>query len=119
MIIFKKFGETVSISNRDWKKLRARFNPHNASFKTKYYMVEKACPFCPKYNDDNCLDCPLDIFTDGLELGCEIFFNKLFPDRFFVTTEIGEIKWHKEIDLAVRKQLGQLQKMMDKIEASQ
>lgn len=119
MIIFRKFGKKVKIPNADWKKLRARFNPHNAIRKGGEYIIEKGCPFCPKYHQGEtykCKGCPLSVFLDGHKLGCENFLKKLFISLDFNAGDIAELSWWKENDLSARTQLYKLQVMMDKIE---
>ena len=119
MIIFKKFGKKVKITNKDWKQLRARFTPHNAIRKGGRYIIEKGCPFCPKYQPTascECKGCPLAVFAHSHHLGCEIFFSKLFPGMEFNAGDITEISWWKEDDVKARTQLYKLQVMMGKIE---
>lgn len=120
MIIFKKFGKKVKITNADWKKLRARFNPHKAVATSLGYAIKKACPFCKKYHHYlHCKGCPLTIFADDGGLGCENFFLKLFPDMEFETGDISEVYWDKCCDIEVRIQLYKLQTMMGVIEGLQ
>ena len=119
MIIFKKFGKKVKITNKDWKQLKARFNPHNAIRKGSRYIIEKGCPFCPKYQpfaSCECKGCPLAVFSHEGKLGCERFFNELFLSKDFDARSIGEVLWWKGDDLKARTQLHKLQGMMDKIE---
>ena len=119
MIIFQKFGKKIKITNEDWGKLRSRFNPHNAVRKGGKYIIEKGCPFCPKYQPTvscECKGCPLAVFSHESRLGCEKFFDKLFPNLEFNAGDITELTWWKGCDLKARIQLYKLQRMMDKIE---
>lgn len=119
MITFKKFGKKIKITNADWKGLRARFTPHNAIRKGSRYIIEKGCPFCPKYQpfaSCECKGCPLAVFSHESKLGCERFFGELFLSLEFNAGDIAEISWWKEDDIHARIQLYKLQGMMDKIE---
>ena len=119
MIVFKKFGETIKIRNDHWKRLRARYNPENATLNTKkgYYEIKRMCPFCNVYNDE-CDGCPFEEF--GGEYGCLEFFERLFRGGTrFDHGLIDIVTWDEYEDKEARKQLNRLQAMMDKIEASQ
>ena len=122
MITFKKFGKEVKISNADWKKLKARFSPHNARAKRDTYVIEKECPLCTKYNKhsmDRCEGCPFDVFGNNFDMGCVVFFEQLFPDMKFNTDNTQDIYWDKSQDLEAREQLYELEDMIAKIEVSQ
>ena len=117
MIIFKKFGETIKIHNAHWKKLRARYDPENAVWiKSKeVYRIRKKCPFCDLYTE--CNACPFMVF--GIH-GCYEFFEQVFPSgQAFESDITTEVEWERDNDKKARKQLTKLQRMMDKIEASQ
>lgn len=122
MIIFKKFDKTIEICNDHWKKLRTRYSPENAVYikSREVYKIRKKCPFCDLYNTthgDECNGCPFRAF--GLH-GCYEFFEQVFSSgQAFESDVIAEITWDKGDDKEARKQLTKLQKMMDKIEASQ
>jgi len=122
MITFKKFGKEIKISNKDWKKLKARFSPHNAVVGRDRYVIEKECPLCAKYNkraSDCCTGCPLDVFSTDWDNGCFVFFDKLFPKMKFRIGEDADISWDILEDLEARKQLYELEDIMAKIEDSQ
>ena len=117
MIIFKKFGETFEIQDSHWKRLRERFNPKNAKLIVSrgMYQIRKKCPFCSTYN--SCKGCPFEVFE---KYGCFDFFERIFPNGIeFDATETPTIDWDEKHDKEARKQLNRIQKMMDKIEASQ
>lgn len=117
MITFKKFGKTVKIRNDDWRRLRERFNPKNAVYDGSEgrYKIRRKCSLCSRY--DKCDGCPLDQFGDD---GCIFFFAKIFRDGInFEHGNVTRIAWDKEDDKKAKKQLNRLQRMMDKIEASQ
>jgi len=120
MIKFKKFGKEIKIHNYDWKKLRERFDVKNArwDFVMEDYRVGKDCSLCDRYKTlfGSCGSCPFVVFDR--ENGCMDFFKKLFnPMRFKVGSMA--VHWPKQANKLARKQLGQILKMMDKIEASQ
>jgi hypothetical protein len=118
MIIFKKFGKTIKIRNDHWKRLRARYNHENAVLDAKegYYKIRRHCPFCNLYL--GCTGCPFDEFEE--EYGCLSFFEQLFRGGTrFDHGLIDMVTWDEWEDKKARKQLSRLQKMMDKIEASQ
>lgn len=115
MITFEKFGKTIKIRNDDWKKLRERFDATKAKWDGGHYEILMSCPVCDRYM---CPDCPFHVFVIEDELGCINFIEKLFKPMHF-TPGNEEISWSKNENKLARKQLGQLLKMMDKIEASQ
>jgi hypothetical protein len=120
MITFKKFGKEIKILTSDWKKIRKRFNPHNAIVRGKRCIIEEKCPLCKKYLANNCVGCPLDVFYSNSFSGCTIFFSRLFTNGIeFQIEESHYIHWQKESDLVARTQLYNFLDMMDKIEASQ
>ena len=117
MITFKKFGKTIKIKDSHWKRLRERFNPKNAKLNVNkgIYKIRIICPFCKLYSD--CVGCPLEVFG---KYGCFTFFERVFRNGTeFDQTDITTIDWDKCVDKKARNQLIRLQKMMDKIEASQ
>jgi len=115
MIAFKEFGKTVKIRNDDWKKMRERFDVDKAWWDGGYYKISTSCPVCDRYV---CPNCPFHVFVTKDELGCINFLEKLLkPMHFGAGNE--EISWSKSKNKLARKQLGQILKMMDKIEASQ
>ena len=120
MITFKKFGETIRIRNDDWEKLKERFDANKAkwNFTMEDYRINKDCSLCNRYKTllGNCGSCPFVVFSS--DNGCMDFFKKLFkPMRFKVGSMA--VHWPKQANKLARKQLGQILKMMDKIEASQ
>jgi hypothetical protein len=115
MITFKKFGETIKIRGDHWKRLRARYNPEKAKLDDEVYAISVSCPFCNKYS---CKKCPFGVFGD--EYGCYTFFERFFPmGKEFDSDDITQVDWYEEDDKQARRQLARLQRMMDKIEASQ
>ena len=120
MITFEKFGKTIKIRNNDWKKLRERFDANKAdwNFLMKDYRIFTACSLCNRYKTrfNSCGSCPFTAFNS--DTGCIDFFKKLFKPCMF---KVGfrSVNWPKRQNKLARKQLGELQKMMDKIEASQ
>ena len=119
MIIFKKFGETIRIRKDDWKKLKKRFDPDIAfwsSLKGEYEIVVD-CPLCIRYGCDNCPFQEFETETDN-EVGCIVFLKKVFKPMYFGAGD-GRLYWSRDKNKKARKQLTQMQRMMDKIEASQ
>ena len=120
MIVFKKFGKTIKIRNDDWKRLRARYNSDNAVLNTEHevYEIKKECSFCSScIRSAECGGCPLAVFG---KFGCYEFFERVFPSGIeFESDVIDRISWDECDDKKARGQLTRLQKMMDKIEASQ
>lgn len=115
MITFKKFGKTVKIRNDDWKKLKERFDADRAKW-VEYrdgYFISVACSLCKRYQ---CGNCPFNKFADNY--GCTEFLDTLFKPRRFKVGGIT-VSWFKQQNKLARKQLGQILKMMDKIEKSQ
>ena len=119
MITFKKFGETVRIRNDDWKKLRERFDAGKAKWDEfwKRYRINVSCSVCNKYN---CPRCPFYVFKfeDTTIPGCTQLLGKLFKPLYF-KPDRHAVCWSRQANKLARKQLGQILKMMDKIEASQ
>lgn len=123
MITFKKFGKTIKIANSDWRKIRKRFNPHNALIRGGKYIIKITCPLCKKYRVGRCDGCPFDVFCVLTWLdtaGCTEFFSQIFSSKFKGEMDNTQhVCWQKKDDLEVRKYLYKLQEIMDKIEASQ
>lgn len=120
MITFKKFGKTIKIRNDDWKKLKERFDANNAKWDRMMedYRIAEACSLCNRHKTlfGNCGSCPFVVFDS--DSGCLDFFKKLFKlMKFKIGSE--NVNWSKRSNKLAREQLGQLLKMMDKIEASQ
>ena len=120
MITFKKFGKTVKIRNDDWKKLKERFDAANAKWDYIMgdYRISEVCSLCERYKTlfGACGSCPFVKF--GSDTGCMDFFKKVFKSMRFTVGSLA-VHWPKQQNKLARKQLGQLQKMMGKIEASQ
>ena len=120
MIKFEKFGKTIKIRKDDWKKLKERFDANKAKwdFVMEDYRISKDCSLCNRYKTlfGACGSCPLAVF--GSDTGCMDFLKKIFkPMRFKVGSMA--VHWPKRANNLARKQLGQILRMMDKIEASQ
>jgi len=119
MIKFEKFGKTVKIRNDDWKKLRERLDVKKAGWNKFHdaYRIEADCPLCSRYT---CPSCPFYVFKVGGKgvVACVQFLRKLLKPMY-INPGSYWIAWSKRINKLARKQLGQLLKMMDKIEASQ
>ena len=120
MITFKKFGKTIKIRNDDWKNLRKRFSADKAKWDRfmKDYRITEECSLCNRYKTifGECGSCPFTVFDS--DNGCMDFLKKLFKPTKFKVGSMA-VHWAKRQNNLARKQLGQLQKMMDKIEASQ
>lgn len=121
MITFEKFGKTIKIRNDDWKKLKKRYDTEKAEWFDAYsvYEIKETCPLCETYHS-LCSSCPFGEFDEENDdhSPCVIFMLKLFKEIHF-QAGIEEITWSKRQNKLARKQLGQILKMMDKIEASQ
>lgn len=118
MIIFKRYGKTVRISNRHWKSLRARFNPDNAKKGKEYFIISRYCLLCREH--EGCERCGLGVFKRGEISGCAIFLKRLFRNKVaFCASNIDEIWWETKDDSKARQQLKRLQKFMNEIEAQQ
>ena len=117
MIIFKKFGETIRIRNDDWKMLKKRFDPDIAfwSSQENEYEIVVDCPLCDRYV---CNFCPLGEFETDDEVSCMVFLKKIFKPMYFDAGE-ERLCWSRDKNKKARKQLAHMQRMMDKIEASQ
>jgi len=118
MIKFEKFGKTIEIRNDDWEKLKERFNLENAEWDSlgENYLITGDCPLCIRYD---CETCPFSVFLpDKEELSCVEFLRELCKPMYFDPGH-HRITWSRQANKLARKQLGQLLKMMDKIEASQ
>lgn len=125
MIVFKRYGKTVKISNRHWKSLRRRFNPDNAvksRLDSGGFRIWRYCLLCREHH--GCERCGLGVFgKEGGEeptRGCAIFLRRLFKNKVaFDAGDVDVVRWHKGNDAEVRRQLKRIQKLMDEIEAQQ
>ena len=118
MIKFEKFGKTIKIRNDDWKKLKKRFDAKKAEWEAlrEEYFIWMKCSLCESYRH-RCKICPFSEFYAD-ENGCIEFLDRLFKPRRF---EVGRVSvsWPRQANKIARKQLGQILKIMDEIEASQ
>lgn len=119
MITFKKFGKTIKIRNNDWKKLKERFDARKAYWDGEQYLILTSCPLCDRYFT-RCAECPFWAFKQyGVgSVACVDFLEKLFK-RMYLNPGTDGLSWSRHANKLARKQLGQILKMMDKIEASQ
>lgn len=129
MIEFKRYGKTVRIGNEHWANFRERFNPDNAKKAKKDrgfvrrgdFLIRIPCSLCKTFFKKKCKRCPFDKFSirwsDGKlrNPGCNVFIEKLFYLSYF-WMERDKVGWKKDDDLAARKQLKRIQKLMDEIE---
>ena len=118
MITFKKFGKTIKIRNDDWEKLKERLDVKKAEWNKFHnvYRIEADCPLCSRHM---CPNCTFYAFKaeDGI-VGCVQFLRKLLKPMY-INPGSYWMAWSRQGNKLARKQLGQLLKMMDKIEASQ
>lgn len=120
MIVFKKFGKTVRISNRHWKSLRSRFNPDNAKKDNgqEQFTISRPCLLCHEHED--CERCGFEVFKRGEISGCTIFLKRLLRNKVaFCAGNIDEVWWETRDNDKARRQLKRTQKLMDEIEAQQ
>ena len=121
MITFEKFGQTVSITNRDWDQLKKRLDIKN--FKKTEYGLEnyRKCSFCSKYSSDNtCAKCPFSVF--GLKdkgLNCLVFIGKYFKEGCVIDFGTRELFISKRHIKEGKRQLKRLYNEMLRIEAKQ
>ena len=119
MITFKKFGKTVKIRNDDWRKLRERLDVKKANW-GKFplgYRIEMDCPLCSRYT---CPECPFYVFKvmNSGGVACVEFLKKIFKP-LYINPGTYWVGWSRQKNRLARQQLEQIQRMMDKIEASQ
>lgn len=128
MIIFKRYGKTLRISNENWKGLRERFNSNYARKYKNTYVIRIDCPLCKIFKlhafqvcaSKNGRACTFKQFSTPGTIGCMAFFQKLFRDGpLFDGGWKDKIYWQAELDISVRKQLKRIQKLMDEVEKEQ
>ena len=121
MIKFEKFGETIKIRNDDWTNLRKRYDVEKAEWDGAWsvHTINETCPLCETYHS-LCSSCPFGEFDEenNDQSGCVVFMLKLFKHLYF-DAGLEDVGWSKRNNKLARKQLGQMLKMMDEIEASQ
>ena len=112
MIVFERFGYTFKVKNSDWRKLKERFDPKNAtqSALSKMWRIHRDCPLCLRY--PGCLGCSFE----GL---CKDFFNRIFRTCKFDAHLATEVSWMHSENFSARRQLNRIQKIMDDIENNQ
>ena len=118
MIVFKRYGKTVKISNRHWKSLRARFNPNKAETYFDNFQILKDCLLCKEH--EACDRCGFGEFAVGEIVGCINFFRLLFKGKSVLITEnLDKVMWKRRNNALAVEQLNRIQKLMDKIEGEQ
>lgn len=122
MIIFKRLGYTIKLSNLDWHSIRERFDLGKAKLDNEgeHYVIKTPCFMCKKYHKPNdCGDCPIYKVL-GEEFGrgsCTDLVESFFPDKEpDFNLESSEVWWSIFCDKEARRELKALNKIMDKIE---
>lgn len=118
MITFEKFGKTVKIRNDDWKNMKQRFDVDNAEWDGESYSISVKCSTCIRHKY-RCSGCVFWVFKGNNNSSACLDFLKGFVKPLYFNLGIEEIIWSKRQNKVARKQLGQILKMMDKIEKSQ
>ena len=122
MIVFKRLGKTIKLTNGDWRGIRRRFDLDKAKLVDKeFFAIVVPCSLCEKYQSrkplsHRCERCPLyKAISDSHDDPCFTLMNSFLRNTEFEI--IGSmIWWEFEDNENARRQVKRLNKIMDEIE---